>query len=329
MMLSIIIPVYNVEKYLNDCLNSILTQSFADYEILLIDDGSTDGSPALCDEYAKNESRIHVIHSQNKGVSNARNIGIEAANGEYFLFVDADDVLAGKDAIRDIMQFTKDPDVDMVAARSEEFYDGKPMEKLSEGNSDSRYYVADSGELRRFISKTYMMSNLYSRRALGDIRFDTRVKLGEDLLFLVKIISNVQKPIIYDRVFYYRRLRLESASHTGFKQGMIEENEYVMKRFYEELHGKPGGDELFEKYYADQTGMINRLTPEYKKHRNEVQIVQGRIRKCFPHFLRNRLIKPQTKVFLTLYLVSPALFYALFKHYKTIKYCLVKRSQCK
>lgn len=329
MKLSIIIPVYNVEKYLEDCLNSIQPQSFTDYEILLIDDGSTDRSPEICDRYAMSESRIRVIHSQNKGVSHARNLGIEAAEGDYFLFVDADDVLAGKDAIRDIMQFTKDPEVDMVAARSDEFYDGKQIAKLSEGRSDSRHYAADSGELRRFASANLMMANLYSRQVISDTKFDTRIKLGEDCLFLIEIISNVRKAIIYDRIFYYRRLRQGSASHTCYKQGMIEENEFLLQAFYKELYGKPGGDELFEKYYVDQTGMINRLMPEYKKYRNEVNIVRGRIKNSFPHYLGNKLIRARTKVFLTLFLASPGLFYTCFKPYKKMKQILVKCSQGK
>ena len=91
------------------------------------------------------------------------------------------------------------------------------------------------------------------------------------------------------------------------------------------LHGKQGGDELFEKHYVDQTGMINRLMPEYKKYWNEVQVVRGRIRECFPHFLRNELINLLTKVILVLYLINPSVFYLWFKPYKEIKRILTKR----
>ena len=88
---SVIIPVYNVEKYLKDCINSILNQTYSNWEMILVDDGSVDNSGDICDKFSKNDSRIHVIHQTNKGVSFARNKGIEKANGEYLIFIDSDD----------------------------------------------------------------------------------------------------------------------------------------------------------------------------------------------------------------------------------------------
>lgn len=327
MKLSIIVPVYNIERYLKDCLDSIQSQSFTDYELLLIDDGSTDRSPEICDRYAEKDARVHVIHSQNAGVSNARNLGIEAAKGEYIGFIDGDDVLAGKDALWDMMCLTEDAGVDMIAARSDEFYDGKRIEDLCGGRSDSRYRTADSGEVRRFVSGTYMMANLFSRRAIGNIRFDKRIKLGEDILFLLQVISNSKKTIIYERIYYHRRIRPESASHTaGIKPEMMEENDLVFRLLHQELNGKPGGDELYEKYDVDQTSMINRLMPAYKEYRKEARIFQKRIRSAFPHFLKNPLIKPQTKTLLVLYMISPDLFYICFRPYKRLKQIMVRVS---
>ncbi len=93
MKLSIIVPIYNISKYLKNCLDSILSQSFTDFELLLVDDGSTDGSAGICDNYAKKDSRIRVFHKINRGLSSARNLGIEKAKGEYLFFVDGDDFL--------------------------------------------------------------------------------------------------------------------------------------------------------------------------------------------------------------------------------------------
>ena len=90
-MISIIVPVYNVEKYLQRCIESILTQTETDFELLLIDDGSKDKSGLICDEYAQKDKRVNVIHKENGGVSSARNLGIEKANGEWMCFIDADD----------------------------------------------------------------------------------------------------------------------------------------------------------------------------------------------------------------------------------------------
>jgi len=90
-IISIIVPVYNAEKYLRRCIDSIIAQTFTDWECLLVDDGSTDESPNICDEYATKDSRIKVFHKVNEGVSSARNIGIDNAKGRFVTFVDADD----------------------------------------------------------------------------------------------------------------------------------------------------------------------------------------------------------------------------------------------
>ncbi len=97
MFFSVIIPVYNVEKYLRECIDSILSQSFDDYEIILVNDGSTDSSPAICDEYVKKDSRVKVIHKENGGASVARNIGTDIAIGKYILYLDSDDYISDKE----------------------------------------------------------------------------------------------------------------------------------------------------------------------------------------------------------------------------------------
>ena len=94
MKISIIIPVYNVEKYLRECLDSILAQSYKDFEIILADDGSTDSSGNICDEYSMKYENIKVLHKNNNGLSSARNAGLDIAQGEYILFIDSDDVVS-------------------------------------------------------------------------------------------------------------------------------------------------------------------------------------------------------------------------------------------
>jgi len=91
MKFSVIVPVYNVEKYLHECVDSVLNQTYPEYEIILVDDGSTDNSKSICDHYSQLDQRIRVFHTSNSGVSTARNIGIQKAIGEYVLFLDSDD----------------------------------------------------------------------------------------------------------------------------------------------------------------------------------------------------------------------------------------------
>ena len=100
MKFSVIIPIYKVEQYLRQCVDSVLAQTYTDVEIILVDDGSPDSCPAICDEYAKKDSRIKVIHKPNGGLSDARNAGLDMAQGEYVLFLDSDDWWDDKDALR-------------------------------------------------------------------------------------------------------------------------------------------------------------------------------------------------------------------------------------
>lgn len=112
MLFSVIIPVYNVEQYLDECINSVLGQTFTDYEVILVNDGSSDSSPNICDRYAALDSRIRVFHKPNGGQSSARNLGIKHASGKYLLFIDSDDFFSGKDCFRNIAQnLASSPDI--------------------------------------------------------------------------------------------------------------------------------------------------------------------------------------------------------------------------
>lgn len=107
MFFSVIVPVYNVEKYLKECVDSILSQTFKDFELILVNDGSKDSSPAICDEYAKKDSRVKVIHKENGGLSDARNVGTAAATGEYVIYIDSDDYVRENDFLQSIYDRAK------------------------------------------------------------------------------------------------------------------------------------------------------------------------------------------------------------------------------
>ena len=111
---SIIVPVYKVEKYLEDCVESVLVQTCKDYEIILVDDGSPDSCPAICDDFAAQNEQIKVIHKENGGLSDARNVGIKSANGEWIVFLDSDDKLADSNVLWELKDFIKHDDAKIV-----------------------------------------------------------------------------------------------------------------------------------------------------------------------------------------------------------------------
>ena len=113
MNLSIIVPIYNVEEYIAECIDSILAQTYKDWELILVDDGSTDNSGKICDEYALKDNRIKVIHKENGGLSSARNAGIDNISGNLITFIDSDDVIIGKDTLQKLIdELTDDKELD-------------------------------------------------------------------------------------------------------------------------------------------------------------------------------------------------------------------------
>ena len=115
MNLSIIVPVYNVELYIAECIDSILAQTFKDWELILVDDGSKDNSGKICDEYAQKDSRIKVIHKKNEGLSSSRNTGLDNISGKFVTFVDSDDVILGEDTLQKLIDiFVDDQELDIL-----------------------------------------------------------------------------------------------------------------------------------------------------------------------------------------------------------------------
>lgn len=153
-VVSIIIPIYNVETYLNECVNSVLIQTFKDFEILLIDDGSKDSSGKLCDEIASTDSRIRVYHKPNGGLSSARNYGIDKASGKYIIFLDADDYWVDKYILSLLIEKSESKNLDVVRgelvnvdAKGKQLY----TPDLSEESLKLKNQILGSYEMMKFV----------------------------------------------------------------------------------------------------------------------------------------------------------------------------------
>lgn len=181
---SIIVPVYNTEKYLHRCIDSILSQTFIDFELLLIDDGSKDSSGAICDEYASKESRICVFHKENGGVSSARNVGLDNAKGKWITFVDSDDWVESLYLEHLMME---NANADLVIAYATVIH--------ANGNSEKEFYPAQTITTGNFslLFEEHAMSwhtspwsKLYKTQLIQkySLRFEENIHLGEDALFL-------------------------------------------------------------------------------------------------------------------------------------------------
>ena len=194
MTISIIIPVFNTKEYLSTCLDSILSQGFKDFEVLLVDDGSTDGSGAICDEYARQDSRITVFHKENGGVSSARNLGLDNAQGEWVYFVDSDDELL-PNGLQTMVGCISD-DVTVVIGGYEQIdKNGDCIQAVKDRvvhtlSKEDSMLMLFSNHTQYYSYMGYMWLWLFRRDLIqvNGLRFDTSIKIKEDTLFIVKYL---------------------------------------------------------------------------------------------------------------------------------------------
>ena len=213
---SVIVPVYKAEAYLHRCVDSLLAQTFQDFEILLVDDGSPDYSGKICDEYARQDSRVRVFHKENGGVSSARNLGLDECLGEWVAFVDADDYV-------DENYLYIDP----------RFYGADVIEKsysvIYEGEARNERRAFQDGALAKkdiyyyFVNKrnNALWNKLFSRRLIASMRFDEKTFIGEDFLFFLSILSAVNNYVFSSMGEYFYIIHRVSAMQTVVKSPLI------------------------------------------------------------------------------------------------------------
>ena len=181
--ISVVIPVYNVEKYLDRCVASLINQPYKNLEIILVDDGSPDNCPAMCDEWAKKDSRIKAVHKINGGVSSARNVGIDVSTGDYITFVDSDDYV--NDAFSQVIEEVISNDMQIAFV---------PLEKLDCSKeivlNDSNFHqILKDNSIA--ISSTW--SKLFKRDLLEQNKFLEGVTVAEDTEFIARLLTKCEK----------------------------------------------------------------------------------------------------------------------------------------
>lgn len=244
--ISVIIPVYQVENYFEACIRSVLNQTYRNLEVLLIDDGSKDSSGRLCDEYAKKDERIRVIHQENQGLAEARNVGLSMATGEWISFVDSDDYLHPgmyEELIKSATQ-----DVDLILCRYREVLEDG--ETRSEGSGKISIFSGEELMTAYLFHEPYfnltpsVWDRLYKRKVIGNIRF-SKGFLSEDIEFTPKVFMNSKKAIFYEKeLYYYRGKRTGSITNSGLSEKMLHDSVAMTRKaiaFLEEKGRKEWG----------------------------------------------------------------------------------------
>jgi len=222
-LISVIIPVYNVEEYLAECIESIIKQTYTNLDIILVDDGSKDSSGKICDEYAKKDKRVTVIHKENAGVSKARNVGLDIAKGEYITFLDSDDFFF-ETAIESLHDMCIKNDSDISVGGVTDIKDGEQVIK----SAGVKVTLNKEGIIKYFLEEKYfkcvIWAKLYKRETISSERFDENLTIAEDFDFLYRILKRANK-VYVDTTNMTNCYRIRSGSLMRQKYNKKFENE--------------------------------------------------------------------------------------------------------
>lgn len=233
---SVIIPIYNVEKYLDECISSTVSQTYRELEIILIDDGSTDSSGKLCDEWALRDDRIRVVHKEHGGPSDARNVGLDLSGGDYIFFVDSDDIVADT-AIERMLTEAERTGADICSCGIESRYDDGRCEKyrIPPLDGDSELFLRNLYRDTRVPVSVW--NKLYRREIWEEIRFPVG-KICEDAFTTCRLLDRAEHLVqILDALYYYR-IRSGSIMTSAFRAERMDEEkawrynyEFIRERY--------------------------------------------------------------------------------------------------
>ena len=242
-LVSVIIPVYQVEKYLDKCIASVVNQTYTNLEIILVDDGSSDNCPAICDRWQAKDSRIKVIHQENGGLSHARNEGLKIATGEFIGFVDSDDWIE-PNMVELLLMALLETDAEIAVGGIKAFTEASEAIVYTQSKStESKIYSTEEALKRLLLLKGFMCSGvwnkLYKRAVLSDVNFPEG-KLHEDVLWTTQVIGNSQKVVCINNKLYHYLQRPDSLSH---------DDRQKVRRVYDELEMNKQRLEYIHKSY--------------------------------------------------------------------------------
>lgn len=315
-LVTVVVPVYNVEEYLEACLDSIIAQSYYNLEVILVDDGSTDISGKICDQYAKKDGRIIVLHQKNAGVSVARNRGIDVASGRYIMFVDADDLLLSE-SVECLLEILKNSDAECAMGSLRTF--------LRDGDTEEASHLSGKNSTCVTVSATdAICSMLYERSVHGGpfpklylldavkhIRFPEDIKYAEDLQYNYHAFRALKRVTLTDRAVYWYRMREGGAMASGFSHSRID-GLIATKRVFDDALGKAKIEDAAASRYFMEAVYIGICIKSRKIFRKEYQKCVQVMKRFSSRVCRDKNVKGKHRVLALIAVVSPGLLFGLF-----------------
>ena len=290
-LITIIVPVYNVEKYLSRCINSLINQTYQNLEIILVDDGSPDNSGHICDEYAAKDSRIKVIHKVNGGLSDARNVALDETNGDYVLFVDSDDWIE-KSTCEQLLRIAAEQSVEVVCFGYRMLTEQKTINTIHVEKS-LRLTPAEAIDkiiyrVKKNCIANYVCNKFFAKQLFNNVRFPKGL-LFEDQGTTYKLLHNAKMVYVSDSVFYNYFQHSGSITSGWYRPKAIHDRIVIWKerlgfiqKYYPDLKDKQIAlliGEIFVgliklRYDANYSVFINEIWNEYKTIGNERKLAK-------------------------------------------------------
>ncbi len=276
MRFSVILPIYNVEKYLEECVNSILKQTYRDYEIILVDDGSKDGSPALCDRLASNNKNIRVIHKKNSGMSDARNAGTKEAKGDYIIYVDSDDFIISDEFLEKIAAKAQN-NPDLIFYKYNKYYDqSKKMDSCKFSYTSALEASTYGQKIEALVKADAFYGMAWIKAIKRTVLQDNRIEfefglLVEDMEWNYHVLFHSNSLEFIDEPFIAYRQREGSITSTH-KLKNLTDFVYVLEKWTLKIKNECRDQKLKEalygslaKYYSNMLVVYARLKDRKKK----------------------------------------------------------------
>ena len=299
-MISVIVPVYNVEPYLEEAIESVLNQTYTDLEIILVDDGSTDGSGKMCDRYEEKDSRIKVIHQENRGLSAARNVGIDICKGELIAFLDSDDAFC-EDMLQKMSDAMLKSGADIVECNYALYREihhmdpqkiGEKKKYISPGVDRTGLYTKRDALLMEMDSKiaTNIWNKLYNRKIWNSIRFREGQNY-EDIDIILPLLGEAESVYILDESLVMHRVRRGSIT-TSYTLENIRDRELAYRHYFEYIQSH-------SPEYFDEKNQSKVLTAQYNLLLEQYYICScHRIpdKKKYINYLRKQIIDEKSRI---------------------------------
>lgn len=317
-LISVIVPVYNVAEYLSQCVDSIINQTYKNLEIILVDDGSVDDCPGICDEYVKKDSRIRVIHKKNGGLSDARNAGLDICTGEWIGFVDSDDYIS-KNMYEKLYDSAIETKSDVSVCQSINDKNGRLL--YSDYKGKREILLSKEEMINRMFCRGIYASvclKLYKKEVFSILRFPVG-RNHEDAFIILSIIDKTSRMVIIPDALYYYRLRINSITNIKYWNNNVwdtvlagRHNVFIIRNKYPNKLDE-GMCKLCSAYRASIARAVK--TFDYKNHVEEIEMYRKIFRRNFKNFFFNPFLSVRGRIDTILVATLPLGIYAIIRRY--------------